>query len=95
MDVDEIGKDKMNIGKKAISEPAAKVLRLLLNDTAEAIQRLLDAMEILASVDADELAWLKELAAIKIEEEKKIDPPKKKRGRPAGSGKKEASGNGE
>ena len=79
-----------------MKEQAEKKLRSWLKEatTAEQVQRDIDTISALVNLESKDLDALIDEGRVIIDEKKLATPPKK-RGRPAGSGKKKASGNGE
>ena len=69
--------------KEGMKKQEEKLLRAWLNAPADEIQRYIDAIKTIQSLDTDSLARLLDFAALMADEKKRsLPPPKAKRGRP-------------
>lgn len=71
--------------KEGMKESEERLLRAWLNAPAEEIQRYIDAIKTVQTLDTDAQARLLDLANVMADEKKLALPVAKKRGRPQGS----------
>ena len=78
-----------------MKENARKTIEVWYSLPAELLDRDINTLMLFEPLTQDERDELIAVGEAMLAAKMAIAPPKKKRGRPAGSGKKEASGNGE
>jgi len=78
-----------------MKENARKTIEIWYSLPAELLARDLNTLRLFEPMTQDERNELIDVGEAMLAAKQVDNPPKKKRGRPAGSGKKEASGNGE